>query len=102
MVETIAHASAGLHYFPDADCICDVGGVDVKIMILKHGAVSDFRLNSQCSSGNGAFLQGVAERFGIPLSEIADGAFRAQAATIPHTSPNVVEPLTHPAASHEP
>jgi predicted CoA-substrate-specific enzyme activase len=79
VVETIAHASAGLHYFPDADCICDVGGVDVKIMILKNGAVSDFRLNSQCSSGNGAFLKGVAERFGIPLSEIADGAFKAQA-----------------------
>jgi len=79
VVETIAHASAGLHYFPDADCICDVGGVDVKIMILKNGTVSDFRLNSQCSSGNGAFLQGVAERFGIQLSDIADGAFRAQA-----------------------
>src|SRR5271166_4346922 len=78
VVETIAHASAGLHYFPDADCICDVGGVDVKIMILKNGTVSDFRLNSQCSSGNGAFLQGVAERFGIPLSEMADKAFRAQ------------------------
>jgi predicted CoA-substrate-specific enzyme activase len=78
VVETIAHASAGLHYFPDADCICDVGGVDVKIMILKNGAVSDFRLNSQCSSGNGAFLQGVAERFGIPLSEIAEGAFKAK------------------------
>src|SRR5262249_229300 len=38
VVETIAHASAGLHYFPDADCICDVGGVDVKIMILNNGA----------------------------------------------------------------
>ena len=79
VVETIAHASAGLHYFPDADCICDVGGVDVKIMILHNGAVTDFRLNSQCSSGNGAFLQGVAERFGIPLSDIAEGAFQAQA-----------------------
>jgi predicted CoA-substrate-specific enzyme activase len=79
IVETIAHASAGLHFFSDADCICDVGGVDVKIMLLNNGTVSDFRLNSQCSSGNGAFLQGVAERFGIPLSEMADGAFRAQA-----------------------
>ena len=78
IVETIAHASAGLHYFPDADCICDVGGVDVKIMILNNGTVTDFRLNSQCSSGNGAFLQGVAERFGIPLSEIAEQAFHAQ------------------------
>ncbi len=79
VVETVAHATAGLHYFPDADCICDVGGVDVKIMILNNGAVTDFRLNSQCSSGNGAFLQGVAERFSIPMSEMADGAFRAKA-----------------------
>ena len=79
VVETIAHASAGLHYFPDADCICDVGGVDVKIMILNNGAVTDFRLNSQCSSGNGAFLQGVAERFDIPMNEMANRAFRAEA-----------------------
>ena len=79
VVETIAHASAGLHFFPDADCICDVGGVDVKIMILNNGAVTDFRLNSQCSSGNGAFLQGVAERFNIPMGEMADGAFQAKA-----------------------
>jgi predicted CoA-substrate-specific enzyme activase len=78
VVETIAHASAGLHYFPDADCICDVGGVDVKIMLLNNGAVTDFRLNSQCSSGNGAFLQGVAERFNIPMSEMADRAFLAE------------------------
>jgi len=79
VVETIAHASAGLHFFPDADCICDVGGVDVKIMILNNGAVTDFRLNSQCSSGNGAFLQGVAERFNIPMGDMADGAFKALA-----------------------
>jgi predicted CoA-substrate-specific enzyme activase len=79
IVETVAHATAGLHFFPDADCICDVGGVDVKIIILKNGSVSDFRLNSQCSSGNGAFLQGVAERFGIPLEEIAERAFRSRA-----------------------
>jgi activator of 2-hydroxyglutaryl-CoA dehydratase len=67
IVETVAHAAATLHFFPDANCICDVGGVDVKIMVIKNGTVSDFRLNSQCSSGNGAFLQGVAERFNIPL-----------------------------------
>jgi len=79
VVETIAHASAGLHFFPDADCICDVGGVDVKIMILNNGAVTDFRLNSQCSSGNGAFLQGVAERFDIPMNQMADRAFLAEA-----------------------
>ena len=79
VVETVAHATAALHFYPDADVICDVGGTDVKIMILRQGTVADFRLNSQCSSGNGAFLQGVAERYGIPLERYADRAFDAKA-----------------------
>jgi predicted CoA-substrate-specific enzyme activase len=79
IVETVAHATAALHYFPDADVICDVGGCDVKIMILRQGTVSDFRLNSQCSSGNGAFLQGVAERYNVPLDQYAERAFSARA-----------------------
>ena len=79
VVETVAHATGTLHFFPDADVICDVGGTDVKIMILRQGTVADFRLNSQCSSGNGAFLQGVAERYSIPLEAYADRAFEAKA-----------------------
>jgi predicted CoA-substrate-specific enzyme activase len=79
IVETVAHATAALHFFPDADVICDVGGCDVKIMLLRQGTVADFRLNSQCSSGNGAFLQGVAERYDTPLEEYADRAFEARA-----------------------
>src|SRR5215510_10268321 len=79
LVETVAHATAALHFYPDADVICDVGGTDVKIMILRQGTVADFRLNSQCSSGNGAFLQGVAERYNVPLEAYADRAFEAKA-----------------------
>jgi predicted CoA-substrate-specific enzyme activase len=79
VVETVAHAQAALHFFPDADVICDVGGCDVKIMVLRQGTVADFRLNSQCSSGNGAFLQGVAERYDVPLERYAEHAFRARA-----------------------
>ncbi len=79
VVETVAHATGTLHFFPDADAICDVGGCDVKIMLLSQQTVTDFRLNSQCSSGNGAFLQGVAERYNIPLEDYADHAFQAEA-----------------------
>jgi len=79
VVETVAHATAALHFVPDADVICDVGGTDVKIMILRQGTVADFRLNSQCSSGNGAFLQGVAERYDVPLEQYAQRAFQAKA-----------------------
>ncbi|MCC7483382.1 MAG: hypothetical protein IT529_00195 [Burkholderiales bacterium] len=78
IVETVAHATAALNFFPDADVICDVGGCDVKIMLLRQGTVSDFRLNSQCSSGNGAFLQGVAERYDTPLERYAEHAFKAR------------------------
>jgi len=78
IVETVAHATAALHFHPDADVICDVGGCDVKIMLLRQGTVSDFRLNSQCSSGNGAFLQGVAERYNTPLEQYAELAFKAR------------------------
>jgi predicted CoA-substrate-specific enzyme activase len=82
IVETVAHARAALHFFPDADVICDVGGCDVKVMILRGGVVADFRLNSQCSSGNGAFLQGVAERYDVPLESYAERAFAAK--SLPH------------------
>ncbi len=77
VVETVAHAEAARHFFPDVDVICDVGGCDVKIMLLRQGMVVDFRLNSQCSSGNGAFLQGVAERYEVPLEDYAERAFKA-------------------------
>jgi predicted CoA-substrate-specific enzyme activase len=79
VVETVAHAQAALHFFPGADVICDVGGCDVKIMLVRNGTVADFRLNSQCSSGNGAFLQGVAERYGVELDQYAERAFKAVA-----------------------
>jgi predicted CoA-substrate-specific enzyme activase len=78
IVETVAHARSALHFFPDADVICDVGGCDVKVMILRGGVVADFRLNSQCSSGNGAFLQGVAERYDVSLDSYAERAFAAK------------------------
>ncbi len=78
VVETVAHAKSALDIFPQADVICDVGGTDVKIMILRQGTVADFRLNSQCSSGNGAFLQGVAERYNVPLEDYAEKAFEAK------------------------
>ena len=77
VVETVAHTQAGLHFYQDVDVICDVGGQDIKIIILKHGRVKDFKLNTQCSAGNGYFLQSTSQGFGVPVEEYADVAFRA-------------------------
>jgi predicted CoA-substrate-specific enzyme activase len=78
LVETVAHTESALRFYPDADVICDVGGQDIKVIILKNGKVKDFRLNTQCSAGNGYFLQGTAETFGYTVAEFADAAFAAR------------------------
>ena len=78
LVETVAHTQAALHFYPDADVICDVGGQDIKIIILRDGRVKDFKLNTQCSAGNGYFLQGTCESFGFKVEDFADIAFNAK------------------------
>jgi predicted CoA-substrate-specific enzyme activase len=79
IVETVAHTEAALHFYAEADVICDVGGQDIKLIILQDGRVKDFKLNTQCSAGNGYFLQSTAMGFGVDIKEYADVAFRAQA-----------------------
>ncbi|MBP7669235.1 MAG: CoA activase [Candidatus Eisenbacteria bacterium] len=80
LVETVAHARSALAFCPQAEVIVDVGGQDIKVLTLRNGRVRDFRLNSQCSAGNGYFLQSTSARFGIPLTEFAAHAFRARRA----------------------
>ncbi len=79
LVETVAHTQSALHYYQDPDVIVDVGGQDIKLMMLKDGRVKDFKLNTQCSAGNGYFLQATAESFGVNVEEYANVAFSAQA-----------------------
>ncbi len=79
LVETVAHTEAALHFYPDADVICDVGGQDIKLIILQDGRVKDFKLNTQCSAGNGYFLQSTCVGFGHDVKEYADLAFSAKA-----------------------
>jgi predicted CoA-substrate-specific enzyme activase len=79
LVETVAHTQAALHFYPDADVICDVGGQDIKLIILQDGRVKDFKLNTQCSAGNGYFLQSTCVGFGRDVKQYADLAFSAKA-----------------------
>jgi predicted CoA-substrate-specific enzyme activase len=79
IVETVAHTEAALHFYPDADVICDVGGQDIKLIILQDGRVKDFKLNTQCSAGNGYFLQSTCVGFGHKVEDYADLAFSAKA-----------------------
>jgi predicted CoA-substrate-specific enzyme activase len=79
LVETVAHTESALKFYEDPHVIVDVGGQDIKIIILHNGRVKDFKLNTQCSAGNGYFLQSTAEGFGYDVNQYADLAFAAQA-----------------------
>jgi predicted nucleotide-binding protein (sugar kinase/HSP70/actin superfamily) len=56
-----------------------VGGQDIKLIVLKNGRVKDFKLNTQCSAGNGYFLQSTAASFGHDVRDYANLAFSATA-----------------------
>ncbi|MCG8670661.1 MAG: acyl-CoA dehydratase activase-related protein [Pseudomonadales bacterium] len=77
IVETVAHMKSATHYFPDADVICDIGGQDIKVLFLRNKDIQNFRLSNACSAGNGMLLQAMADQFGIPVTEYADTAFKA-------------------------
>jgi predicted CoA-substrate-specific enzyme activase len=82
LVETVAHTESAVKYYRDPHVIVDVGGQDIKLIVLKDGRVKDFKLNTQCSAGNGYFLQSTAETFGVPVRDFADKAFTAKAMPI--------------------
>ncbi len=78
VVETVAHTQSALHLYGEVDVICDVGGQDIKLIFLRDGTVKEFKLNTQCSAGNGYFLQSSCQGFGLDIDAYAAEAFRAR------------------------
>ncbi|RYZ67323.1 MAG: CoA activase, partial [Proteobacteria bacterium] len=80
IVETVAHMMSAVHFFGDVDVICDIGGQDIKVLFIKNGDINNFRLSNSCSAGNGTLLQATADSFGVPVTEFAEVAFKAELA----------------------
>jgi activator of 2-hydroxyglutaryl-CoA dehydratase/predicted nucleotide-binding protein (sugar kinase/HSP70/actin superfamily) len=79
LVETVAHTESALKFYDDPHVVVDLGGQDIKLIMLHNRRVKDFKLNTQCSAGNGYFLQSTAEGFGLKVEDYADMAFAANA-----------------------
>ena len=76
--EITAHATATIHFHPDAHTIFEIGGQDSKIIILKDGIVTDFSMNTVCAAGTGSFLDHQAERLGVEIKDFGDHALMAE------------------------
>ena len=69
IVETIAHYTAAKHFNPDVDFIIDIGGQDIKALLLdKNGNLSNFVMNDKCAAGTGRFLDVMA---GVLVTEVS-------------------------------
>ncbi len=77
IVETVAHMNSAMHFFPEVEVICDIGGQDIKVLMIQNKELKNFRLSNQCSAGNGMLLQAMADQFGVPVQDYADHAFEA-------------------------
>ncbi len=69
--EIACHARAAHHFFPRRITVVDVGGQDNKIIhVDSEGRRENFKMNRKCAAGTGAFLEEVAQRIDVPLSDM--------------------------------
>jgi predicted CoA-substrate-specific enzyme activase len=78
LTEISCHGKGSLYYVPGPLTVIDIGGQDNKVIKLDaYGKRTSFKMNRKCAAGTGAFLEEMALRMRIPLSELnslAEGA----------------------------
>ncbi len=77
-IETMAHYKAAKHFLKDVDFILDIGGQDMKSMLVKDGVIDNVLLNEACSSGCGSFIEGFASSLNMSIEEFAKEALLAK------------------------
>lgn len=67
--EITAHAIGTTSIYPDVRTIFEIGGQDSKIILLNHGVVVDYAMNTLCAAGTGAFLSSQSRRLGVEVED---------------------------------
>lgn len=71
VTEITCHARGAREWYPTVQHVIDIGGQDTKVIRLcERGRMSDYRMNAKCAAGTGTFLESIAVRLRLPLSEI--------------------------------
>jgi len=67
------------HYFKKECTIIDIGGEDVKVVIMdKDGREMNFSMNRKCAAGTGAFLEDISRRLKMGINELHSLAEKAK------------------------
>lgn len=70
VTEITCHGKGGWALFGRNCTIVDVGGQDTKVIRLEDGMVKDFLMNDKCAAGTGKFIEVMANRLGVSLTEM--------------------------------
>jgi predicted CoA-substrate-specific enzyme activase len=69
--EISCHGRGCHHYFPEVITVVDIGGQDSKLIKLDaQGKRIGFKMNRKCAAGTGAFLEEIAHKLNIPISDL--------------------------------
>ena len=78
VTEITCHGKGG-YALMGRDCtVVDIGGQDTKVIAVENGVPSSFLMNDKCSAGTGKFLEIMANRLGVGLTELFDMAARGE------------------------
>jgi len=70
-IETVAHYTAANFFLPGVDFVLDIGGQDMKSLVIKDGVIESITLNEACSSGCGSFVETFAHSLNLGVAEFA-------------------------------
>ncbi|MHC4253067.1 MAG: acyl-CoA dehydratase activase [Planctomycetota bacterium] len=71
MTEIACHGRGAHHHFPRAVTVIDIGAQDNKVIHLDDsGRRLGFKMNRKCAAGTGAFLEEIALRLSLPVSDL--------------------------------
>ncbi|CAA7601404.1 FldB/FldC dehydratase alpha/beta subunit [Acididesulfobacillus acetoxydans] len=70
-IETVAHYKAADFFLPGVDFVLDIGGQDMKCLIVKNGVIDSIMLNEACSSGCGSFIETFANSLNYDVKDFA-------------------------------
>ena len=78
MTEIACHSRGAYFHFRKRLTVVDIGAQDSKIIHLDEtGRRESFKMNRKCAAGTGAFLEEIAHRLALDVSELNDLAERA-------------------------
>lgn len=77
-IETVAHYKAASFFLPNVNFVLDIGGQDMKSLVIRDGAIDSIMLNEACSSGCGSFIETFAHSLNMGVKEFARLGIKAK------------------------